>query len=148
MASFSTFMSTDHRHCDHELAELEDRVRAGDWPGARTACERFDAAMRCHFEREEQLLFPAFEAATGQTSGPTTVMRMEHDQMRGLLAMIADAVVAAEAGRCLGLTDTLMVLIQQHNMKEEQVLYPMCDRTIPAADDLLHRIEAHVPTPH
>jgi iron-sulfur cluster repair protein YtfE (RIC family) len=136
MTSLSTFMSGDHRDCDELLAALEDLVRAGDQAGARAAHAQFDAAMRCHFRREEALLFPAFEAATG---------RMEHDQMRSMLDMVAAAVEAAEADRCLGLTDTLMVLIQQHNMKEEQVLYPMCDRAIPTPDALLARLEAFEP---
>jgi hemerythrin-like domain-containing protein len=145
MTSLSTFMSGDHRDCDRQLAALEDLVRAGDQARARAAFAQFDAAMRCHFAREEALLFPAFEAATGQRGGPTTVMRMEHDQMRSMLDMVAAAVEAAEADRCLGLTDTLMVLIQQHNMKEEQVLYPMCDRAIPTPDALLARLEAFEP---
>ncbi len=25
----------------------------------------------------------------------------------------------------------MMILLQQHNMKEEQMLYAMCDRTLP-----------------
>ena len=30
----------------------------------------------------------------------------------------------------LGEAETLMVLTQQHNMKEEQILYPMTDRSL------------------
>lgn len=55
------------------------------------------------------------------------MMRMEHDQMRGLLDTLDAALRTKDAGRCLDLSDTLMVLVQQHNMKEEQVLYPMRD---------------------
>lgn len=38
------------------------------------------------------MLFPAFEAATGMTGGgPTQVMRMEHQQMRGAPTQMAVA---------------------------------------------------------
>ncbi len=31
----------------------------------------------------------------------------------------------------LSLSESMMILLQQHNMKEEQMLYAMCDRVIP-----------------
>ncbi len=42
----------------------------------------------------------------------------------------------------LGLSETLMMIMQQHNMKEEQMLYPMTDQVIGTdADDVLKRME-------
>jgi DUF438 domain-containing protein len=101
--------------------------------------------MRCHFAREEELLFPAFEAATGHTMGPTRVMRMEHDQMRGLFVSAAEALAAHDARRFLGVSESLMVLVQQHNMKEEQILYPMCDEVLPDAAALTDELRARTP---
>ncbi len=44
--------------------------------------------------------------------------------------------------RFLDLSETLMVLIQQHNMKEEQILYPMADNAIPDSASLVERMQA------
>jgi hemerythrin-like domain-containing protein len=32
----------------------------------------------------------------------------------------------------LSLAESMMILLQQHNMKEEQMLYSMCDNMLPA----------------
>ncbi len=75
-------------------------------------------------------MFPAFEQATGMTSGPTAVMRMEHEQMRGLLDQIAAAIPAGDYQGVLDLGDTLLMLVQQHNQTEEGMLYPMADSAL------------------
>ena len=142
MTTLSGFMTGDHRSCDEQLAEAERLVQRGDWTAAAAAWAGFEAAMRRHLAREEDALFPAFERSTGNTGGPTAVMRMEHEQMRALFPQISGAIAARDARQLLGLSETLMVLIQQHNMKEEQVLYPMCDQVVEDAPALLAEIEA------
>jgi hemerythrin-like domain-containing protein len=52
-------------------------------------------------------------------------MKMEHEQMRGLIANIGGLVTAKDKDEVLGEAETLLILMQQHNMKEEQILYPM-----------------------
>jgi hemerythrin-like domain-containing protein len=88
---------------------------------------------------EEEVLFPAFEAATGMTdSGPTFVMRMEHDQMRGLLDQMGAALERGDQNALLDQGDTLLMLIQQHNQKEEGMLYPMSERALASEWPALH----------
>jgi iron-sulfur cluster repair protein YtfE (RIC family) len=117
------FFAGDHRACDALWAEVEGRD-GSDLAKDRAVLSVFDAALRRHLGWEEEVLFPAFEAATGMTRGPTAVMRMEHVQMRGVLDQMARA---ADWSEVLDQGDTLMMLIGQHNMKEEGMLYPMCD---------------------
>jgi len=62
--------------------------------------------------------------------GPTQVMRMEHIQMKQLFSEMEQAVKARDDAQYLGLSETLMMIMQQHNMKEEQMLYPMMDQTL------------------
>lgn len=138
-------MTEDHRGCDAQLASIEAHVQKARWDEAGSAWRQFEATMRCHFGREEELLFPSFEAATGMTQGPTVVMRMEHEQMRGLFATLDDAVRGRDGKRFLAMADTLMVLVQQHNMKEEQILYPMCDRMLPDAAGIVAQLERRQP---
>jgi hemerythrin-like domain-containing protein len=82
---------------------------------------------------EEEVLFPAFEQATGMTDGgPTFVMRSEHDQMRGLLEQMETAADGGDRDELIDLGDTLLMLIQQHNQKEEQMLYPLAEQALGA----------------
>jgi iron-sulfur cluster repair protein YtfE (RIC family) len=140
-----------HRHCDELLADAEKSAMAARWPECTDACARFRQELEAHFETEEQVLFPAFEAATGSRMGPTRVMAMEHAQMRSLLEALGHAVAARDADGFAGATDTLLIMMQQHNMKEENILYPMCDQALaaqllPLGDELAKRCAAPCPT--
>lgn len=143
MSTVLEFMGNDHRACDELFASAEAAVARGRWDGARERFAEFDAAMARHLAMEEEVLFPAFEARTGMRSGPTEVMRMEHAQMRDLLRAMADALATGDQARFLGLSETLNVLMQQHNLKEENMLYPMSDQVLAAErDDLVRAMEA------
>jgi iron-sulfur cluster repair protein YtfE (RIC family) len=41
-----------------------------------------------------------------------------------------EALVARDAENFAGAAETLLILMQQHNMKEENILYPMCDQAL------------------
>ena len=128
MTTSNSFMTDDHRQCDDLLAEAEMAQGKGDLAAARSAFAQFRAAMLEHFDVEEKILFPRFEAKTGMTQGPTAVMRGEHEQMRDLLDAALAALAEPDGGDYSGLVETLIILMQQHNMKEENILYPMCDQ--------------------
>ena len=87
-------------------------------------------------------MFPAFEHAMGSSMGPTSVMRMEHEQMRELFAEMQAALDAKDTSTYAGLAETLLVLMQQHNFKEEQMLYQMADRTLGDREDIIRQMEA------
>ena len=130
MSTILEFLGADHHSCDDLFASAESSVVQGRWDSARDQFQRFVAAMDRHFAMEEEVLVPAFESRTGMSSGPTPVMRSEHTQMRELMAAMAIAADASDQARFLGLSETLNMLMQQHNVKEETMLYPMSDRTL------------------
>lgn len=143
MSTIVDFLGNDHRACDDLFASAEDAVAQNNWDSARSLFERFQKAMAHHVTMEEEVLFPAFEARTGMSVGPTQVMRSEHEQMRGLLQEMAGAVASADQNRYLGLSETLNMLMQQHNMKEENMLYPMSDQVLGGErDGLIRAMEA------
>ncbi len=123
----------DHRHCDALFATAEDAAQRTDWAACREHFDAFTAAMLHHFEVEESVLFPAFEQATGMTMGPTAMMRAEHSQMRDLLHDMAEVIAAGRRDDYLGMSETLLLYMQQHNLKEENVLYPMSDQALAAS---------------
>lgn len=137
MTSIKLFLSSDHRHCDETLTQIENAVSKNDWDEAAKSLKQFLAEMRRHLGFEENVLFPAFEKATGMNFGPTMVMRSEHTLMREMLTEMEGACHDKNGDRLLGLCETLMILIQQHNNKEEQMLYVMCDMHLAANTEAL-----------
>ena len=55
-------------------------------------------------------------------------MRGEHTQLRELIATAEAALAARDADDYSGIAETFLIMVQQHNMKEENILYPMCDQ--------------------
>lgn len=140
MDAITHYLAEDHEYCDNLFAETENAVGAADWEAAGDRYAEFMSATLRHFAREETVLFPAFEVGTGMTGGPTLVMRDEHAQMRNTLEAMATAVARRDARAYLGLAETLLMLMRQHNMKEERILYPMADQALPEAAALVGRM--------
>ncbi len=130
--SIKEFMSGDHKFCDEGFADFENAVARGDMNAAKTAFAKMQREFEEHFAMEEKTLFPAFEAKSGMSCGPTEVMRREHEQMRFNMGMLQKAVEAGDKSQILGMCESFNMLTQQHNSKEEQILYAMCDQVLSA----------------
>ena len=128
MKTFTDFMSADHTACDNEFARAEEAALAGNWEDAESAFNKFHNDMAHHFKMEEEVLFPAISAAG--PSGPVHVMLMEHAQMKELLKQMAEAVAQKNEPSYGGLSETLLIVMQQHNHKEENILYGMADEIL------------------
>ncbi len=137
MTTINVFMAAHHKECDNLFAAAEASIAAGDWDNGKIQWQEFAAELETHFAREESILFPQFEAATGSMGGPTQMMRMEHEQMRSLVNEINKAADSKDKDQFLGLSETLMITMQQHNMKEEQMLYPMIDQSLPDTAEII-----------
>lgn len=143
MTTILDFLGSDHRACDDLFAAAEENVAQRNWDLGGTLFDQFYKAMERHFAMEEDVLFPAFEAKTGNAMGPTQVMRMEHAQMRALMDDMKAAVAAGNSTDYLGLSETLNMLVQQHNLKEENMLYPMADRALAGdRDGIIRNMDA------
>ncbi len=127
----SNHMKNEHRECDTLFAATEEAIALGEWKVANENFLAFSNDTLRHFKEEDEVLFPAFEAQTGMTQGPTQVMRYEHEQIRGLIGNMASAIEKEDKDAALSIAESMMILLQQHNMKEEQMLYAMCDRVLP-----------------
>lgn len=127
--SIVQIMESQHKHCDTMYVKAENILNGGDEAEGKRLMEAFIWNMEVHFGREEQILFPTFEQKTGMTNGgPTHVMRAEHEQIRGVLKEMKESLAAGDYQRIFDQAETMLILIQQHNSKEEQILYPMLDQ--------------------
>ncbi len=135
-------MTRHHKDCDDVFARAEQMAGESDWTGLKREAGRFLSEMERHIAMEEDVLFAAFVDKTGMSGGPVETMCMEHEQMRGMFEQLRAAVEARDAEQYLGVAETLLVLLQQHNMKEENILYPMLDESLgEEARSLLARME-------
>ncbi len=134
MSTIKEYLSQDHSRCDELFANMEDAV-ADSIDSSKDAYEVFAEATERHFQMEERVMFLEFEQKTGMTQGPTEMMRQEHTQMRALLTEMGKAIDSKDKDKFFGNSETLMILMQQHNMKEEQMLYTMAQQHLSAESD-------------
>ncbi len=133
MASINDYMMQDHAACDARFERAADAARSANWAALQSEAGAFLDHIALHIELEEDLLFPAFEEDAGMSSGgPTETMRSEHQQMQPMFAQMREAAESRDAAAYLGMAQTLHDLLQQHNMKEEQMMYPMLDQSLGA----------------
>ena len=131
MSTIKEYLTQDHTRCDEFFAAMEEKA-SGSLIDAKPNYEEFAKASERHFQMEERVMFAEFEAKTGMTQGPTAMMRQEHAQMRALVKQMAEALENDNKDKFFGLSETLMILMQQHNMKEEQMLYTMAEQHLNA----------------
>ncbi|MDY0123585.1 hemerythrin domain-containing protein [Sulfurimonas sp.] len=134
MSSIKEYLTADHGRCDELFAAMEDAA-TNSIESAKAAYEEFAKETERHFQMEERVMFLEFEQKTGMTQGPTAMMRHEHAQMRNLISDIGKAIESKDKDKFFGSSETLMILMQQHNMKEEQMLYTMAQQHLSAESD-------------
>lgn len=145
MQLISDHMTAHHRRCDAAFARARAMAAASDWAGLARDGEAFLREIERHIEVEEGLLFPAFEERTGMSSGPTEVMRIEHEQMRILFARMRTATAAKDRAEYENAAEAFLSLMQQHNAKEEDMMYPMLDQALgEEARDFVGSLEAAI----
>lgn len=139
----SDHMTNEHKHCDDFYLQAEKAASEGDWNTTRQAYQKFCQSMEQHFSMEEKVLFPDFEQAHGSEMGPTQVMRHEHEQIRSLIDSAQQALDTENKDDFLGEAETLLMFMQQHNAKEEMMLYPMADQILSAqGEQVISRMQA------
>lgn len=123
-------MTDDHRNCDEDFTAMENLVSENNFSEAINVFKAWKKLMERHLKIEEEILFPKTEEKLGGRIGPISVMLMEHEQMKIIFNQMQNAIEEKNKNKFLGLSDSCMMLIQQHNMKEEQILYPIIDQAL------------------
>jgi iron-sulfur cluster repair protein YtfE (RIC family) len=145
--SVTQLLVDDHRRLDDLLADAKRALAAADARTAAALFAEFRDGLEAHIVAEEHVLFPLFEELTGTSGGgPTHVMRMEHADIRKLLAEISAGLTRAAAAPADLATPLahLTALLTAHNGKEERILYPASDRAARASgqlEELLVRLQ-------
>ena len=141
-------LSSEHRVIEQVVAALDaaadrldagKRMRAGFFEDATRFIVEFSDG--CHHAKEERVLFPALvKRGLPENSGPVAVMLYEHEEGRSLTAGLRDAVArmaAEEAGAADLVADyarAYATLLTQHIFKEDNILFPLATRVVPAGE--------------
>jgi len=144
MMDIKEFLTTDHMACDEAFTAMEDALgaKSGDIP---KLYEKFSNDLVNHFSMEEIVLFPMLEQATSTASEAVRAMEMEHEQMRSLLSKMRKAVESMDKESFFSISETLMILMQQHNIKEEQLLYTLAQNHLGEdADHIIRQMRSVV----
>ena len=130
MDTICSYLAYDHARCDALFLQAVADVAARKWPSALKQTGEFESAFAHHLEMEESIIFRALEEAIGTLDGPTADLRKEHELLRGLLARVSQAVQDRKIADFFDFADTFCIMLRQHNLKEEGILYPMADRML------------------
>lgn len=133
--TISARFGADHARLQRLWERCIEGIRACDPDAVLASFTEFEARLRHHIRAEEEVLFPAFERASGaRAGGPTAVMRMEHREIESMLDALGDRVRARDCATLYGQHVGPSALFKSHDAKEEGVLYPMADRMIAAEE--------------
>jgi len=129
MATVSAELTDHHRRCRELFAQVEEFVRASDWPAFNTGLVTLREEILGHFRFEEERLFPVYEEISGLRDG-TQELRMQHDDIRAILWALSSASAAHDPDSCRTEFETLALLFRQHTETEEGLMYPAFERTL------------------
>lgn len=126
--TITEYYEEDHDRLDDLFKKFQELKRK-DYPKAKEFFREFKFGLQRHIVWEEDILFPLFETKTGMTSGPTHVMRMEHRQIGACLEEVHKKVQKQDPNSD-DEEKRLLSILGDHNLKEENVLYPAIDGAI------------------
>ncbi len=127
MTTILEFMSVDHDRLDNKI-RMYSKEKLVDIERAQIIFLSFKNELERHIIWEEDILFPVFERKTGiKDGGPTSVMRMEHIQIKNHLQEIKRKLHTKKIQNLCKEEVALFKLLESHNQKEENILYPGID---------------------
>ena len=127
MTTILEFMSIDHDRLDNKIRTYS-ADKLVDIERAESIFLSFKNELERHIIWEEDILFPVFERKTGiKDGGPTSVMRTEHIQIKNHLQEIKKKLHAKKIQDPCKEEVALLEVLESHNQKEENIIYPGID---------------------
>lgn len=130
MDTICAYLKHDHQRCDELFDQAETSVAQRNWKSAIENFLRYQDVLRQHIRMEEKILLPAFARTLPGSAEPIAMLRMEHKQINGIVNRMWESVQRFDAVDYVLHAETLTLLMQQHTLKEEEMLYPLLDRAL------------------
>jgi hemerythrin superfamily protein len=146
MQTITECLKADHQRLDRLLDETFETVARGDLHGARLRFPEFARHLRDHMRFEEDFMFPIVERTICAADGPICVMRRDHREIEDRLAGMQAALYLGDVDALRAEHEALVLTLENHNGREERVLYPAIDRVLDdaARSRLVEDIQLHL----
>ena len=127
--SIAEFFERDHR----EIDAIFEKLTFQDSKKDLSFFNEFDKRLERHILWEESILFPAVTEVNPMIGqGPVRIMNMEHEAIRHTKAKAHRAFEDGDLHQARENCEAVRSMLEQHNMKEEHILYPACDHGLDA----------------
>jgi hypothetical protein len=152
-------MRADHRRVIRDLENVEvaiptlrpersrasrGRRRGPDWSPLRSVLGNLARQFETHMVAEELSLFPALERALPETGASLAPLRVEHAELRALLASLTALIESRSSGardeQVVVQWKDFAALLRIHVRKEEAVVFSVAEKVLPPRE--LARVEA------
>lgn len=132
MDTIVNILSRDHSHCDELLLQAELNMEKHRWELGLVMFRKFKQTLVRHLTVEETALFPALAEVMSASVPSINAMRVEHQKIMQVLRELDSAVGERDMDQFVGRAKALNLILQQHNCREEHMLYSISGQ-IPAA---------------
>ena len=122
-------LASHHRRCDELFALARRAGTSARRNELRATLNRLREALLSHFSFEEQHVFPLYEQASG-VEGGTEWLCAQHDDMRGMLWVLATLSPERDAERYRADLAALQEAFDAHAAEEERRMYPVFERLL------------------
>jgi iron-sulfur cluster repair protein YtfE (RIC family) len=123
-------LTREHREIDAGIEAFVSSLDSGSVDADQLT--RAMAALRRHIYLEEALLFPPIRKAG--MSMPLLVMAKEHGLLWRLMDLLDSLLVAQDVDALRSRCEELLLILEQHNRKEEPIVYPRSGGDLTAAE--------------
>lgn len=136
MSTLIEALEAEHRVIDEGIEAFARAVADGS--ADLGSLQQTFGLLRRHIYAEEEFLFPPLREA-GLVM-PILVMLREHGEMWHQMEALEQMVASGDESEGIAAAcDGLLTLLEQHNLKEEPIIYPQADITL--SPDLSGQIE-------
>lgn len=132
-----------HKALKELFLQHQEALLDGDLTRAGKRLDEFEGRLLHHIREEEELLLPVYKRAGAIPGGPPALFTGEHKRMQELLAGFKQVLSSLEQspdGRKRGILwlldrqATFKNLMEHHDLREANILYPALDRVTSEAE--------------
>ena len=139
MSSTNNWLIHEHSLYENLLSQCTEAVEIEDWKTVNLLFKKMVTHLKRHMALEEEVLYPAYEAATHAPQGPTDALREEHDQIARLIMDMARVIKTRDSDYVLECLTHLERQMIKHHEKEEDLFLPMASHILDAKREVISR---------
>ena len=139
MNSTDNWLIHEHSLYENLISRCEEAIEIEDWGTADLLFNKMVSHLKRHMAVEEEVLYPAYEAATHAPQGPTGALREEHDHIVRLIMDMVRVIKTRDSDYVLECLAHLEKQMIKHHEKEEDIFLPMASHILDAKREEISR---------